>query len=77
MKVNLTYFKQSGKYYSSGSCDVPDSYAMYDIHKHVESLKLTRTLPDLGPGHSNFIVLIDVPDHEHNHPILIPFNKAK
>lgn len=76
-KVKLTYFKPNGKYYGEGeykSCNISDH--MYGIWAEVESMAEDKRLPGLKKGHSKFIVLVDVPDHPHNHPYLtIPRNK--
>ena len=71
MNVNLTYFKRTGKYYSEGSLQVPDSISIYEIWIIVKNLKIKKELPDLIVGHSDFIVLIKVPEHPYNHPKLI------
>lgn len=70
MKVKLTYFKQSGKYYSDGSFDT-DKASWPEIFDEVKRLIDQKTLPGLVRGHSDFIVLMDVPDHPHNHPALL------
>jgi hypothetical protein len=70
-KVELTYFKQSGKYYSEGELEVDARLYMHHIFDEVRRLLKARTLPGLVEGHSNYIVLVDVPGHVHNHPILI------
>lgn len=84
MKVQLTYFKPNGKYYARGEYETQvRSLALtwpvgvmapplYEISKEVAQLKGRRRLPGLNPGHSDFHVLIDVPDHPHNHPHMIP-----
>ena len=83
MLVKLTYFKPSGKYYSSGEyetkvADRPLGFprdfmgpALFEIWEEVARIKNEGRLPDLIEGHSNFTVLIDVPDHPHRHPHII------
>jgi hypothetical protein len=71
MQVNLTYFKQSGKYYSCGHYHTTDSESLLDIWCEVENRRNDGVLPGLVNGHSEFMVLIDVPDHPHNHPHLL------
>jgi hypothetical protein len=64
MRVELTYFKAGGKYYSEGTFEVPDDASM--------SAKIAmNTLPGLIKGCSEFIVLINVPEHESDHPRLM------
>jgi hypothetical protein len=71
MDVNLTYFRQSGKVYSSGQY-YSDYFSLNDIWKEVRELRFEGRLPDLVPGnHLEFIVLVDVPEHDHNHLRLI------
>ena len=65
--VKLTYFKGSGKYYSEGTCYV-EQKPLYEIW---EEIKKMETLPGLVGNWPNGFILIDVPNHEHNHPPLI------
>jgi hypothetical protein len=59
--VKLTYFKQSGKYYSEGTLQVTTDKP-WEIYEIVRNLLKERRLPDLIEGHSNFTVHIDIPD---------------
>lgn len=70
MKVELTYFKPSGKYYSSGEYDT-DPKPLFRIFEEVADKARTRNLPGLMVGHSEFIVLVEVPEHEHAYPCLV------
>ena len=70
MIVKLTYFKLSGKYYSEGSYPT-DKKQLFEIWDEVKKLQEEKYLPGLLPGHSEFHVLIDVPEHPHRHPHLI------
>lgn len=69
MQVNLTYFKQTGKYYSEGSYQT-DKTSLLDIWDEIKEKIRTKTLPCLVEGHSDFIVLVHIPDHEMDHPVL-------
>lgn len=60
--ILLTYFKKSGKYYSEGQLEVPNTDRPWEIYDQVRELLKTRTLPGLIPGHSNFTVHVDIPD---------------
>lgn len=78
MKVELTYFKPNGKYYSSGSYETKlpgigteNVPGMWQIWDEVLGFWTGKCLPDLIIGHSPFIVLVNVPSHPHNHPHLI------
>jgi len=76
MQVNLTYFKRSGKYYSTGCYHDVENKGLSDIWQEVKNRRDAGLLPGLSSGdHSEFIVLIDVPDHPHNHPRLLVMRK--
>jgi hypothetical protein len=93
MRVKLTYFKPGGKYYSSGeyTTDLPvhdighpashprstNSPYLFEIHNEVRRMAEERRCPDLVEGHSQFLVLVDVPEHPHNHPHLIVPNAIR
>jgi hypothetical protein len=66
IRVNLTYFKVSGKYYEEGSY-MEDYLPIYQIWERVEEME---KLPGLN-GKWKGLILIDVPDHIHNHPHII------
>ncbi len=70
MKVELTYFKTGGKYYSEGTYETeyPD---LFDVWSEVRDLLKVGMLPGLCDGAKDFIVLINAPEHEHNHPRLV------
>ena len=70
MKVKLTYFKTTGKYYSEGECETNKEH-LHEIFRDIRILSDYKKLPGLVEGHSDFITLIDVPEHKHNHPHLI------
>lgn len=70
MKVELTYFKSSGKYYSHGSYEIPDETAFHQIISQVSAFQKSSTLPNLNGGYMP-IVSIDCPDHPYNHPCLV------
>jgi hypothetical protein len=59
--VKLTYFKQSGKYYSEGILQVTTTKP-WEIYTIVRQLLKTRRLPELVDNHDNYIVLVDIPD---------------
>lgn len=70
MKVKLDYFKQSGKFYGDGEYETQET-VLFRIWDEVEDKRNLGVLPGLAEGHSRFIVSIDVPEHELNHPHLI------
>lgn len=59
MRVELTYFRLTGKYYTTAEAEV-EHKPLYDIWDEIR-----RDYP------SGMIVLVEVPEHEHNHPHLI------
>ena len=65
MKVNLTYFKQSGKYYSQGSYET-NEIDMEDIWAEVRKNIQMEDLPNLTKDPSDFIILVNVPEHQDN-----------
>jgi len=67
LKVNLDYFKESGKWYAEGSFE-SNRTELYEIFADVQNMLDKNILPGLAPGHSCFYVIIDVPDHKNNHP---------
>ena len=69
MKVHLTYFKWTGKYYDEAEYEVPDNTSLLDIWDEVEKWQSNGTLPGLvcSPnGYKEFYILVDVPGHPHN-----------
>lgn len=75
MRVDLTYFKDTGKYYSSGSYTT-DLRKLFEIFREVRAMVNKGRLPGLCDG-AKFNTLIDVPEHEHNHPQLIMVEDSK
>ncbi len=69
-RVKLTYFRLSGKYYSEGEYESAKTH-LFEIWREVRQFLLTRKLPGLVEGCSEFIILVDVPEHPHEHPRLI------
>ena len=71
MLVKLTYFKQtSGKLYTSGEYETACVH-MFEVFQEVAGLREAGMLPGLIKGHSEFVVLVEVPDHPFNHQQLI------
>lgn len=69
-KVKLEYFKPSGKWYSDGVY-TSNAQQIYEIIDEVREMINNNHLPGLIPGHSDFSVYIDIPDHPHRHPVLL------
>jgi hypothetical protein len=70
IEVHLTYFKRTGKYYSGGSY-ISNAKPLHEIWDDVKRLMQDGKLPGLVEGANDFIVEINVPDHENAHPKLI------
>jgi len=76
MRIELTYFRPNGKYYTEMDYDCKELHtALYEYWNHILKLKLAGNLPGLIKGPHNFIILVEVPDHPHNHPHLIMTNE--
>lgn len=67
MILQLHYFKDSGKFYSSGHLVVDETDYNKVIDK-VKQLYKDKKLPDLVEGHSDFYVYMD---SEEAYPVLI------
>ncbi|KKL27679.1 hypothetical protein LCGC14_2382740 [marine sediment metagenome] len=70
MKVDLTYFKLGGKYYSSGTYNT-EKTDLEDVWDEVGDMLKAGFLPGLCEDAKEFIVLINAPEHEGNHPRLV------
>lgn len=69
-KVELTYFKPSGKYYSTGEYTSTKDH-LFQILEEVEAMFAEHKRPGLVDGPQSFITLVNVPGHPHDHPNLI------
>jgi hypothetical protein len=67
MKVKLTYFKNTGKFYSNGEYNTKlDS--LFDIWDEVEYMD---EHPDIIDKWTDGPILVNVPGHKYEHPRLI------
>jgi hypothetical protein len=69
-KVNLTYFKQTGKYYAEGDY-VTERENLWEIFGEVKTKLDKGDRPGLVDGKNTFYAVINVPDHPKDHPFLI------
>lgn len=69
-RVQLTYFKDSGKFYTEGEY-MSKKLNMFEIFEEVEHMLAAGSRPGLVHGRNEFYVVVNVPDHPHNHPFLI------
>jgi len=76
MKVNLTYFKASGKYYAKGDyiTHLSPEDGLFKIWLEVEDMFERHVRPGLINGPiGDYIVAVKVPEHPHDHPrLMIP-----
>lgn len=70
MLVKLVYFRARGKYYSDGEYETDKDY-LFEIWQEVAEMRQNGKLPGLVDGAREFIISVDVPEHEHRHPHLI------
>ena len=70
MKVQLTYFKDTGKYYGEGEYKTKKEH-LHEIWDEVREMIKQGTRPGLIKGCHEFYTLINVPEHVHEHPRLI------
>ena len=75
-KVVLTYFKESGKYYSEGEY-LSNELHMYEIFAEVREMLDRGTRPGLVDGFDMPYVLVQVPNHPHEHPALVVVPQGK
>ena len=68
--VKLTYFKESGKYYSEGFFEMSADTPLFDAAAMIRDMMVRRELPGLVKGCSEFSVLANFPGHKHDHPML-------
>lgn len=70
-KVKLTYFKESGKYYTDEIYET-DKEMMYDVYDEVRQMQREGTLPGLVEGcGKEFTILITSEGVKHDVPQLI------
>lgn len=66
IEVKLTYFKETGKYYSEESY-MEDYIPLFEIWDRIRNME---KLPGLT-GKWDGPILVNVPDHIHSHPRII------
>lgn len=76
MKVELVYFKESGKYYATGELEVPDDITNLDLHAKVVEHMRTGTLPGLTEG-SRFDTYYVGVQFEVPHIVRVPREEPK
>jgi hypothetical protein len=72
LTVKLTYFKKSGKFYDEAEFRAYTNWELYQIWHLVRKLREGGRLPGLVDGAGReFMILVNVPGHRHEHPHLI------
>lgn len=72
LQVGLTYFKKSGKFYAEGSFEVLNSIPLHTVWDRVREMRENGRLPGLVEGAGReFMILVNVPGHPHEHPHII------
>jgi hypothetical protein len=69
-EVTLTYFKQSGKYYTFGTYFSSKEH-MFQIFEEVEEMKKKKNLPGLVSGYWEDSILVESNNNPHGYPGLI------
>jgi hypothetical protein len=70
MKVQLTYFKDTGKYYSEGEYET-ELDSLTKIWEEVRAMIQQGKCPGLLEGRHDFHTLVNVAGHRHEHPRLM------
>ncbi len=70
MRVRITYYKHSGKWYSEGFYETKKEF-IYEIYDEVRLMLLSGKRPGLVDGFDHFHVVVDCPDSETNVPQLM------
>lgn len=75
-KVKLTYFKKNGTYYSDAEYETDSAFSLNTIWVQVRDMREDGFLPGLSRtdaefGHTEFLVLVEVPEHQYEHPKIV------
>lgn len=70
LTVELSYFKLSGKWYTDAEYQTGDK-PLREIWEEIINKLRANDPPGLFNWHNDFMVLVNVPQHEHAHPIII------
>lgn len=74
MEAVLTYFKpDTGKYYSEGKMPITDAEKidLGAVWDRVKNLNANGGLPGLIESSTGWLILVNVPGHQHEHPKMI------
>lgn len=78
-KVEIQYFRHSGRYYTSGEyiTEVKDRTNVYAVHAEVRDKFARGDYPGLVSARPQYHALVLVPGHPYEHPLLIPASVAE
>jgi hypothetical protein len=65
--VQFSYYKRSGKYYSTGAISVPDDMPTFEIFRYARQLRDAGMLPGLVQGAKEFHILVEPIDHPNGY----------
>jgi len=68
--ARLTYFRENGKYYSQAEV-ISHKNSIYEIWEDIKNRLKGENWPGLINRQIGWYVLIEVPGHPNNHPLLI------
>lgn len=69
-KVNLVYFRESGKYYTEGEY-ISEHESISQIWEEVARMQELKRLPGLIEGSVFPIISVEIAGHPHEHPHLV------
>ena len=75
-KVVLQYFRGAGRYYTEGTYQTPHT-DIYQIFAEVHTKLANGDYPGLAGASPWMHVLVTVPGHPHEHPLLIPASRKE
>lgn len=65
IEVKISYFKESGKFYTNSSIGYPDDKGFYDIVENIRMFARRGTLPGLVEGCKEFDILVQIGELPH------------
>lgn len=68
-KITVTYFKPSGKYYSTGEYITQKSH-MYEVFDEFRAMLQRGERPGLVDGHSGFTAILNCDEHPMGYPAM-------
>lgn len=69
-RVKLDYFKDTGKFYTDAEYTTHKLH-LWEIWDELKDMLRAGNRPGLVDGQCEFYVVVRVPEHPHDHPVLI------